>query len=114
MPWSRWHWLIVVALGITWVLDGLEVTLSGSVAGVLKDKASLGLTDAAIGLTATFYLAGAVIGALGFGYLTDRLGRKTLLGGAVLMVGAAVVEALIGVKAEGQSLEAVTQPLTAR
>ena len=46
LPWSRWHWLVVVALGITWVLDGLEVTLAGSVAGVLKDKASLGFTDA--------------------------------------------------------------------
>ncbi len=78
LPWSGWHWLIVVALGITWVLDGLEVTLAGSVAGVLKDKNSLGFTDTEIGLTATFYLAGAVIGAIGFGYLTDRLGRKKL------------------------------------
>ncbi len=78
LPWSGWHWLIVVALGITWVLDGLEVTLAGSVAGVLKDKGSLGFTDTEVGLTATFYLAGAVIGALVFGYLTDRLGRKKL------------------------------------
>ena len=78
LPWSGWHWLVVVALGITWVLDGLEVTLSGSVAGVLKDKGSLGFTDTEIGLTATFYLAGAVVGALLFGYLTDLLGRKTL------------------------------------
>jgi MFS family permease len=78
LPWSRWHWLVVVALGITWVLDGLEVTLAGSVAGVLKDKSSLGFTDAEIGLTAAVYLAGAVLGALLFGYLTDRLGRKKL------------------------------------
>ena len=78
LPWSRWHWLVVVALGITWVLDGLEVTLAGSVAGVLKDKASLGLTDTEVGLTAAAYLSGAVLGALLFGYLTDRLGRKKL------------------------------------
>ena len=78
LPWSRWHWLVVVALGITWVLDGLEVTLAGSVAGVLKDKASLGLTDAEVGFTAAAYLSGAVLGALLFGYLTDRLGRKKL------------------------------------
>ena len=67
-----------MALGITWVLDGLEVTLAGSVAGVLKDKASLGLTDAEVGFTAAAYLSGAVLGALLFGYLTDRLGRKKL------------------------------------
>ena len=78
LPWSRWHWLVVVALGITWVLDGLEVTLAGSVAGVLKDKASLGFTDAEVGFTAAAYLSGAVLGALLFGYLTDRLGRKKL------------------------------------
>ncbi len=67
-----------MALGITWVLDGLEVTLAGSVAGVLKDKASLGLTEHEVGLTAAAYLSGAVLGALLFGYLTDRLGRKKL------------------------------------
>ena len=78
LPWSRWHWLVVVALGITWVLDGLEVTLAGSVAGVIKNKASLGFTDAEVGLTAAAYLTGAVGGALFFGYLTDRLGRKKL------------------------------------
>ena len=78
LPWSRWHWLVVVALGITWVLDGLEVTLAGSVASVIKDKASLGFTDAEVGLTAAAYLTGAVGGALFFGYLTDRLGRKKL------------------------------------
>lgn len=78
LPWSCWHWLAVVALGIIWVLDGLEVTLAGSVAGVPKDKASLGFTDAEVGLTAAVCLAGAVLGALLFGYLTDRLGRKKL------------------------------------
>lgn len=67
-----------MALGIIWVLDGLEVTLAGSVAGVPKDKASLGFTDAEVGLTAAVYLVGAALGALLFGYLTDRLGRKKL------------------------------------
>jgi MFS family permease len=76
LPWTRWHWLIVIGLGITWVLDGLEVTLVGSIGGVLKE--SLHISDAQVGITATFYLIGAVIGALGFGYATDRLGRKKL------------------------------------
>ncbi len=78
LPWSRWHSKMVIALGITWLLDGLEVTLAGSLASVLKDKNALGLTDAQVGGSATGYLAGAVIGALFFGWLTDRLGRKKL------------------------------------
>ncbi len=78
MPWSRWHWLIVVSLGATWILDGLEVTLAGSLGGILTRREALGLSDAQVGASATFYLAGAVIGALLFGYGTDRLGRKKL------------------------------------
>ncbi|MEY2520750.1 MAG: hypothetical protein QOF24_2509 [Verrucomicrobiota bacterium] len=78
MPWSRWHWLIVGALGATWILDGLEVTLAGSLGGILTHRETLGLSDAQVGASATFYLAGAVIGALLFGYGTDRLGRKKL------------------------------------
>lgn len=78
LPWSRWHSKMVTALGITWLLDGLEVTLAGSLASVLKDPKALGLTDLQVGATATGYLAGAVIGALFFGWLTDRLGRKKL------------------------------------
>ncbi|HEY6250669.1 MAG TPA: MFS transporter [Candidatus Angelobacter sp.] len=78
LPWMRWHWLIVIALGITWVLDGLEVTLAGSLGGVLKRPDVLGLSDAEVGASATCYLLGAVVGALVFGYLTDRLGRKRL------------------------------------
>src|SRR5438270_1800481 len=76
LPWSRWHWLLVTGLGITWVLDGLEVTLAGAVGGVLKQ--TLHMSDAQVGATATFYLIGAVLGAIGFGYATDRLGRKKL------------------------------------
>src|SRR5207245_9186047 len=78
MPWSRWHWLIVVSLGATWILDGLEVTLAGSLGGILTRRETLGLTDTQVGASATFYLACAVLGALLFGYGTDRLGRKKL------------------------------------
>jgi MFS family permease len=78
LPWGRFHLLVVVALGITWVLDGLEVTLAGSVAGALKEAKALQFSDAQVGLAGSAYLTGAVIGALGFGWLTDRLGRKKL------------------------------------
>ena len=78
LAWGRFHSLVVLALGITWVLDGLEVTITGSIAGALKSSPVLRLTDAQIGLAASGYLAGAVAGALFFGWLTDRLGRKRL------------------------------------
>ena len=78
LPWSRWHWLVVIALGITWLLDGLEVMLSGSLVGILKDPRALGLSDAQIGVSGTAYLIGAVAGALVFGYATDKLGRRKL------------------------------------
>jgi MFS family permease len=78
LPWSGFHWLVVVALGITWVLDGLEVTLVGSLSGAIAGDKSVGISDAEIGFAASIYLAGAIVGALGFGHLTDRLGRKKL------------------------------------
>jgi len=78
LPWSRWHWLIVISLGATWILDGLEVTLAGALAGILTRRETLGLTETEVGASATCYLAGAVIGALLFGYGTDRFGRKKL------------------------------------
>lgn len=78
LPWSSFHLLVVATLGITWVLDGLEVTLAGSVASGIENPASLGLTAGEIGLAASSYLTGAVLGALFFGWLTDRLGRKKL------------------------------------
>jgi MFS family permease len=92
MPWSRWHWLIVLSLGATWILDGLEVTLAGSLGGILTRHETLGLTDTEVGATATCYLAGAVIGALLFGYGTDRFGRKKLffITVAVYLIGTAL------------------------
>jgi MFS family permease len=78
LPWSSWHWLIVVSLGATWILDGLEVTLAGALGGILTLPETLGLTPARVGASATCYLAGAVFGALLFGYGTDRFGRKKL------------------------------------
>ena len=78
LPWGRFHTLVVVALGITWILDGLEVTLAGAVAGALQDSPSLGFTASDIGLVGGAYIAGAVLGALFFGWLTDRLGRRKL------------------------------------
>ncbi len=78
LPWSRWHLLVVIALGITWLLDGLESNLAGSLAGILKRPDTLGMSDAQLGLSATFYLVGSVLGAIYFGYATDRLGRKKL------------------------------------
>jgi MFS family permease len=78
LPWSRWHWLVVVALGITWILDGLEVTIVGSLGSVLQEPQTLGLKARQVGFSATAYIAGAIVGALFFGHLTDRLGRKKL------------------------------------
>ena len=78
LPWGRFHALVVAALGITWILDGLEVTLVGAVAGALKESPTLQLTNTEVGLASSGYLAGAVLGAIFFGWLTDRLGRKKL------------------------------------
>ncbi len=78
LPWGRFHTLVVVALGITWIFDGLEVTLAGSLAGALKESPTLRFSNTDIGLASSAYLAGAVIGAIFFGWLTDRLGRKKL------------------------------------
>jgi MFS family permease len=92
LPWSSWHWLIVVSLGATWILDGLEVTLAGALGGILTRPETLGLTPALVGATATCYLAGAVLGALLFGYGTDRFGRKKLffITVAVYLIGTAL------------------------
>ncbi|RAK61190.1 MFS transporter [Phenylobacterium hankyongense] len=78
LPFSRFHWLVVVALGITWILDGLEVTLVGSLSPAIAGRQALNLSAAQIGYTGSAYILGAVLGALVFGRLTDTLGRRRL------------------------------------
>ena len=91
LPWSRFHWLVIAALGITWILDGLEVTLVGSLSGAIADRSSLGFSSTEIGFTASAYIAGAVVGALFFGDLTDRVGRKKLFSVTVAVYAIATV-----------------------
>ena len=78
LPWSPWHWRVVIALGVAWVLDGLEVTIVGSIGSVLERHDTLGLGPAEVGWAGSLYVGGAVLGALYFGRLADRLGRKRL------------------------------------
>ena len=78
LPWGGFHTRVVAALGITWILDGLEVTLAGAVAGALKDSPVLKFSNIDVGIASSAYLAGAVLGAIFFGWLTDRWGRKKL------------------------------------
>jgi MFS family permease len=78
LTWSGFHTRVVVALGITWILDGLEVTLAGTLSGALKESPTLQFSNFDVGFANSAYLAGAVLGALGFGWLTDRIGRKKL------------------------------------
>ena len=79
LPWSRWHWLVVIGLGTVWILDGLEVTIVGSMSDALADpKTGLGLDSFDVGFAGAIYVTGACLGALFFGQLTDRFGRKKL------------------------------------
>ncbi len=90
LPWTRWHWLIIASLGTVWVLDGLEVTIKGAVGASLKD--SIGFSTVQVAGSASIYIFGAISGALVWGYLTDRFGRKKLflVTLAVYLVGVAV------------------------
>ncbi len=79
LPWSRWHTLVILALGVTWILDGLEIAIQGNIADALTDPATgLGLSAAQVGYATGIYIAGACLGALFFSYLTDRYGRRRM------------------------------------
>src|SRR3954465_8674665 len=78
LPWTHFHWLVVVGLGIAWILDGLEIQIVSTVTTVWTQPGSLHLTTAQVGSVASVYLAGEVVGALFFGRITDMLGRKRL------------------------------------
>lgn len=79
LPWARWHWLVVIGLGTVWILDGLEVTIVGSMSEALKPEGTgLGMSSFQVGIAGAVYVAGACIGALFFGQLTDKFGRKKL------------------------------------
>ncbi len=78
LPWCSWHWLVVLGLGTVWILDGLEVTIVGAIGARLTEKDALGITEGQLGLAGTIYVIGAATGALFWGHLTDRFGRKKL------------------------------------
>src|SRR6058998_36654 len=78
LPWSPFHTRMVLALGVAWILDGLEITIASAVADTLTQPETLGLSSTAVGFLATVYLAGEVVGALFFGRLSDKLGRRNL------------------------------------
>ena len=80
LPWSRWHWMVVIGLGTVWILDGLQVTIIGAIAPRLTEPGSgLTLTTAEVGFAASAYIAGACLGALYFGWLADRFGPRSVL-----------------------------------
>jgi MFS family permease len=85
LPWSAFHWRVAVALGITWVLDGLEVTLAGTLAAALTRSQTLHLDTNEVGISASAYLLGAAVGSILFGHLADRFGRKRLYTGTLLV-----------------------------
>ena len=98
LPWTRFHTRMVVALGVAWVLDGLEITIASSVAGALAQRNTLGLSSTSVGAVATVYLAGEIAGALVFGRLSDRLGRKNLfmITLAIYLIGSGLTALTLG------------------
>jgi MFS family permease len=79
LPWSRWHWMVIAGLGTVWILDGLAVTIVGAIGGRLtEDGSGLELTPSQVGAAGSAYILGACLGALYFGRLADKIGRKKL------------------------------------
>ena len=79
LPWARWHWMVLIGLGTVWILDGLEVTIVGTISSRLtEDGSGISISEGQIGQAAAIYVAGACVGAMFFGWLADRLGRKKL------------------------------------
>src|SRR3712207_987155 len=98
LPWSPFHTRMVIALGVAWILDGLEITVASAVVGKLTEADTLALSSTQVGLIATVYLVGEVVGALFFGQLSDRLGRKKLfvITLAVYLIGSGLTALTIG------------------
>src|SRR5579875_2767233 len=98
LPWSRFHTRLVIALGVAWVLDGLEITIAANVVPDLTDKATLHLSTSQAGSIASWYLIGEVIGALFFGRLSDKLGRRNLfmVTLAIYLIGSGLTAATLG------------------
>ncbi|MBV8446069.1 MAG: MFS transporter, partial [Candidatus Dormibacteraeota bacterium] len=78
LPWTRFHWLVIAGLGVSWILDGLEIQIVALVGTVLQDKGTLHLSAGDVGILGSVYLAGEVAGALVFGRITDLIGRKRM------------------------------------
>src|ERR1700689_3397672 len=98
LPWTRFHSRLIMALGTAWILDGLEITLAGAVAGVLTNSDTLHMSSTAVGAVATVYLIGEVVGALVFGKLSDKLGRRKLFAVTlgVYLIGSGLTAATAG------------------
>ncbi|MDT7585454.1 MAG: hypothetical protein QOE32_3004, partial [Pseudonocardiales bacterium] len=98
LPWSPFHSRLVTALGVAWILDGLEITVASGVGNLLTKPETLGLSSAEVGAIASVYLVGEVVGALFFGRLSDKLGRRNLfiLTLAVYLIGSGLTAFTLG------------------
>jgi len=116
LPWRPLHAWVVVALGISWILDGLEIQIIFQISTVLEKQGTLHLTATETGYITSCYLFGEVIGALLFGRITDQLGRKKLFfvtAAGVMMAAGGVITWYCGVDAERKPLEGIAHPLSA-
>jgi MFS family permease len=105
LPWSRFHLTVIIALGVTWILDGLEVTIVGSIGPALQSRASLDMSAGDIGFAGSCYIGGAVFGALFFGWLTDRVGRRAIFAVTRVLTG-------IGIGGEYAAINSAVDEMT--